>query len=113
MKWPGRFTDALANAGEVFNYYSSGDSVFVEENDIPSLLDDALHWRINWLLWIVPYPTVEVTFENHCWQKQEVLKGMSTVAGTLSGGWGFSVKVLWLFLSLGVGDVGMFFEGRL
>lgn len=36
MKWPGRFTDALANAGEVFNYYSSGDSVFVEENDIPS-----------------------------------------------------------------------------
>ena len=34
---------------------------------------------------------VDITFENHCWQKQEVLKGMATVAGTLSGGWGFNV----------------------
>lgn len=26
-----------------------------------------------------------------CWQKQEVLKGMATLAGMLSGGWGFNV----------------------
>ena len=32
---------------------------------------------------VIPYPTLEVTFENHCWQKQEVLKGMATLAGTL------------------------------
>ena len=29
--------------------------------------------------------------KNHCWQKQEVLKGMATLTGTLSGGWGFNV----------------------
>ena len=34
---------------------------------------------------------VDITFENHCWQKQEVLKGTATLAGTLSGGWGFNV----------------------
>lgn len=43
MKWPGRFTDALANAGEVFNYYSSGDAVFAEVDGIPDLLDDVVH----------------------------------------------------------------------
>lgn len=43
MKWPGRFTDALANAGEVFNYYSSGDAVFTEVDGIPDLLDDVVH----------------------------------------------------------------------
>lgn len=91
MSWENRFQDALANATEVFNYYSSGDSVFTEEGDVPVLLDEALHWGVDWFLWVIPYPTLETTFENHCWQKQEVLKGMATVAGTLSGGWGFNV----------------------
>ena len=91
MGWANRFQNALANATEVFNYYSSGDSVFTEMDDVPSLLSDATRWGIGWFLWVIPYPTVEFTFENHCWQKQEVLKGMATVAGTLSGGWGFNV----------------------
>ncbi len=91
MGWANRFQNALSNAGEVFNYYSSGDPVFSEDDDVPSLLSDATHWGIGWFLWIIPYPTVEFTFENHCWQKQETLKGMATIAGTLSGGWGFNV----------------------
>ena len=91
MGWKNRFQEALGNADEVFNYYSSGDTVFSETDAVPSLLDGATHWGLDWLLWIIPYPTIETTFENHCWQKQEVLKGMATVAGTLSGGWGFRV----------------------
>ena len=91
MGWPGRFADALTNATEVFNYYSSGDDVFAETASVPSLLEGARTWHLNWFLWVIPYPTVDLTFENHCWQKQEVLKGMATVAGTLSGGWGFNV----------------------
>ena len=91
MGWTDRFQGALGNATEVYNYYSSGDAVFAETGDVPALLDDAVHWGLDWFLWVIPYPTVEFTFENHCWQKQEVLKGMATVAGTLSGGWGFNV----------------------
>ncbi|MDO5317733.1 MAG: hypothetical protein Q4G65_03820 [bacterium] len=91
MGWANRFQDALANATEVYNYYSSGDGVFAETAGVPALLDDAVHWGVDWFLWVIPYPTVETTFENHCWQKQEVLKGMATAAGTLSGGWGFNV----------------------
>ena len=92
MGWANRFQNALTNATEVFNYYSSGDSVFTEQESIPSLMSDVhANWGLNWFLWIFPYPTVSPTFENHCWQKQEVLKGMATPAGTLSGGWGFNV----------------------
>jgi len=92
MGWVDRFRFSLANASEVFNYYSSGDSVFTEQSSIPSLWSDVyVNWGLNWILWLFPYPTVELTFENHCWQKQEVLKGMSTIAGTVSGGWGFNV----------------------
>ena len=91
MGWPGRFADALTNATEVFNNYSSGDAVFTETPSVPSLLEGARTWHLNWFLWVIPYPTVEFTFENHCWQKQEVLKGTATLAGTLSGGWGFNV----------------------
>lgn len=72
MKWPGRFTDALANATEVFNYYSSGDSVFHETEDPPWLLEG-----------------MDESNDNYCWQKQETLKGMKIVAGTAYGGWGF------------------------
>lgn len=72
MKWPGRFTDALANATEVFNYYSSGDSVFHETEDPPWLLEG-----------------MDESNDNYCWQKQETLKGVKIVAGTAYGGWGF------------------------
>ena len=91
MGWANRFQGALGNATEVYNYYSSGDAVFAETDNVPALLDDAVHWGLDWFLWVIPCPTLEVTFENHCWQKQEVLKGMATLAGTLSGGWGFNV----------------------
>ena len=92
MVWAGRFAAALGNAGEVYNYYSSGNSVFAEESRVPWLLKDvSMNWGLGWFLWVIPYPTVSPNFENHCWQKQEVLKGLTTAAGTLSGGWGFNV----------------------
>lgn len=73
MKWPGRFTDALTNATEVFSYYSSGDSVFHETEDPPWLLEGMLESN-----------------DNYCWQKQETLKGFRMPAGTAYGGWGFN-----------------------
>lgn len=75
MGWPNRFQDALTNATEVFNYYSSGDSVFTEEDGTPSLFTGVAHWGLDWYLGIIPRPTVDVTFDNHSWQKQELLKG--------------------------------------
>ena len=72
MGWPGRFADALGNAGEVYNYYSSGDDVFKEFATVPSRFDG-----------------IDVSIEMHCWQKQEVLKGSAVIAGTAYGGWGF------------------------
>lgn len=92
MGWVNRFATALGNAGKVYNYYSSEDSVFTESPEVPWLLKDVRwNWGIGWFLRFVPYPTISPNFENHCWQKQEVLKGMATAAGTLSGGWGFNV----------------------
>lgn len=91
MGWAGRFTGALVHAAEVFNYYSRGDSVFAEADDVPSVLTDVVHWGLDWYLWMLPCPTVSVTAESHAWQKQEVLKGMATAAGTSAGGWGFNV----------------------
>ena len=88
MKWPGRFTDALANATEVFNYYSSGDAVFTETDEVPWLLKDVL--GVDLRFWtVLPYLVPSLSFETHCWQKQEVLKGTVGLAGTVSGGWGF------------------------
>ena len=70
--WPGRFQGALANATEVYNYYSSGDSVFHETANPPWLLEG-----------------MGESLDNYCWQKQETLKGGNCVAGTAYGGWGF------------------------
>ena len=72
MGWPNRFQDALINATEVLNYYSSGDDVFKELATVPSRLDG-----------------VTESTEMYCWQKQETLKGAAVVAGTAYGGWGF------------------------
>ena len=77
MGWAGRFTEALANATEVYNYYSSGDDVFKEFATVPSRLDG-----------------IDEAVEMYCWQKQETLKGAAVVAGTAYGGWGFHTWTL-------------------
>ena len=72
MGWPGRYTSALDNAGEVYNYYSTGDEIFWEHPSTPWLLSGATDG-----------------LGAFSWQKQEVRKGSGLVAGTESGGWGF------------------------
>ena len=74
MGWANRFQDALANATEVFNYYSSGDEVFHETANPP------------WLL-----AGLDESWANYCWQKQETLKGSRLPAGTAYGGWRFHI----------------------
>ena len=72
MGWPDRFAAALDNAGEVYNYYSTGDEVFYSTASPPWLLEGMLE-----------------SSANYCWQKQETLKGSFLPGGTAYGGWGF------------------------
>ena len=89
MGWPDYFSAALTNAGTVCNYYSSGDEIFEEMPSTPSLLDGVFHWPTLQTSW--PFVDLSSMFtpDVNVWQKQEVLKGVDNVAGTLAGGWGF------------------------
>ena len=72
MGWPGRYADALSRAGEVFNYYSTGDDTFEETPNPPWLLEG-----------------MDDSTSRYAWQKQETLKGSALPGGSLHGGWGF------------------------
>lgn len=88
MGWPDYFKPVLENAAEVYNYYSSGDPIFLETGDDPGLTTGVFHWptfRSEW-----DFVDFNVTFEAHCWQKQETHKGVEPIAGTIAGGWGFN-----------------------
>ncbi|MBQ3342360.1 MAG: alpha/beta hydrolase, partial [Kiritimatiellae bacterium] len=91
MGWPDYFSDALTNAVTVCNYYSSGDEIFEEMPSTPSALSGVLHWPTFQSSW--PFVDLSSMFTPsvNAWQKQEVLKGVDAVAGTLAGGWGFHV----------------------
>lgn len=75
MGWPNRFQDALANAAEVFNYYSSGDEVFWEFSTVPGELEGLRN----------------ISSSAYAWQKQETHKGSKDAVGTAEGGWGFNM----------------------
>ena len=89
MGWPDRFASALNNSGTVCNYYSSGDEIFEEMPSTPSVLSGVFHWPTLQPSW--PFVDLSSMFTPSVnpWQKQEVLKGVDSVAGTLAGGWGF------------------------
>ena len=89
MGWPDYFSDALTNAVTVCNYYSSGDEIFEEMPSTPSALSGVFHWPTFQASW--PFVDLSSMFTPsvNAWQKQEVLKGVENVAGTLAGGWGF------------------------
>ena len=91
MGWPNYFKTALTNVGSVYNYYSTGDPVFMESDTVPDVLTGVFHWPTFGWSWWPPGPTVhwEITAEANCWQKQETHKGVEPIAGNLSGGWGF------------------------
>ena len=74
MGWPGRFSEALENTSEVYNYYSTGDEIFHETASPPEVLDG-----------------VPESFSSYSWQKQETHKGLKDIAGTAEGGWGFNM----------------------
>ena len=88
MGWPNRFQAAMSNATSVYNYFSTGDPVFMEEPTVPGVMTGVLHWPT--LSWSWPFfEDWNITAEANCWQKQETHKGVELVAGTLLGGWGF------------------------
>jgi len=87
MGWPDYFSAALNNAGTAYNYYSSGDLVFMETETPPGLTAGLFHWPT--LSWTWPFVNLDITEEAYSWQKQETRKGIDPIAGTLHGGWGF------------------------
>ena len=89
MGWTDYFSDALTNAVTTCNYYSSGDEIFEEMSTTPSALSGVFHWPTFQTSW--PFVDLSSMFTPsvNAWQKQEVLKGVDNVAGTLAGGWGF------------------------
>ena len=87
MGWPDFFADALGNVGTVYNYYSTGDPVFMETAVVPELTEGVFHWQP--LGWTWPPANLSFTFENYSWQKQETRKGVNFAIGTQNGGWGF------------------------
>jgi hypothetical protein len=88
MGWPGRYENAIENARERYNYYSSGDCVFKESSTLPLLTSGIFHLP----KFSFPWPIVRdwnLTGEMFCWQKQETHKGIEFVAGSVTGGWRF------------------------
>lgn len=89
MGWPDFFSDALGNVGTVYNYYSTGDPVFMETATPPGNLTGVFHWQTLGFSW--PFVDLDITAELYCWQKQESRKGISAISGTQNGGWGFRI----------------------
>lgn len=87
MGWPDYFSAALSNAGTVYNYYSTGDPIFLESDTVPGVTTGVFHWPT--LSWSWPFIDFNITAEEGSWQKQETHKGVEPIAGTLLGGWGF------------------------
>ena len=87
MGWPDYFSTALGNAGTAYNYYSTGDPVFFEDSAVPDVAAGLFHWLT--LSWSWPFIDLNITAEANSWQKQETLKGVDPIFGTLHGGWGF------------------------
>ncbi len=88
MGWPNYFSTALARAGTVYNYYSTGDPIFLESDTVPGVTTGIFHWPTLSLSW--PFIDFNITAEEGSWQKQETHKGVEPIAGTLLGGWGFN-----------------------
>lgn len=88
MGWPNYFSTALACAGTVYNYYSTGDPIFLESDTVPGVTTGIFHWPTLSLSW--PFIDFNITAEEGSWQKQETHKGVEPIAGTLLGGWGFN-----------------------
>ena len=88
MGWPDYFSTALARAGTVYNYYSTGDPIFLESDTVPGVTTGIFHWPTLSLSW--SFIDFNITAEEGSWQKQETHKGVEPIAGTLLGGWGFN-----------------------
>jgi hypothetical protein len=101
MGWPNRYVASLENVRDVCNYYSSGDEVFDEMPSAPSILTGVFHWPTLKLSWPFIDLSSMLTPEVNVWQKQEVLKGVDAIAGTLCAGWGFHC---WTYYPLGSED---------
>ena len=89
LGWAGHFASLLSKPGlEIYNYYSTGDEVFAENDETPGLATGVFHWPTLDLEW--PFVHLNLELDAYPWQKQEVFKGVSA-AGSLSAGWGFHV----------------------
>lgn len=87
MGWPDYFSTALARAGTVYNYYSTGDPIFLESDTVPSVTTGIFHWPTLSLSW--PFIDLSITAEEGSWQKQENPQGCRTYCRYAAGRLGF------------------------
>ena len=88
LKWRGAFAD-VPDMTDVYNYYSDGDEVFEEQSEVPTKYSRIFHWPTFKSSWPFVETVGMLTPATSAWQKQEVLKGIDLLVGTLDGGWGF------------------------
>ena len=88
LKWRGAFAD-VPDMTDVYNYYSDGDEVFEEQSEVPTKYSRIFHWPTFKSSWPFVETSGMLTPATSAWQKQEVLKGIDLLVGTLDGGWGF------------------------
>ena len=88
LKWRGAFAD-VPDMTDVYNYYSDGDEVFEEQDEVPTKYSRIFHWPTFKPSWPFVEANGMLTPATSAWQKQEALKGIDLLVGTLDGGWGF------------------------
>ncbi|MBQ6007344.1 MAG: hypothetical protein IJL17_02315 [Kiritimatiellae bacterium] len=91
MGWPNYFSTALARAGTVYNYYSTGDPIFLESDTVPGVTTGIFHWPTLSLSW--PFIDFNITAEEGSWQKQGLFKGRGGIGGTSWSGWNIDENI--------------------
>ena len=71
--------------------YSDCDEVFEEQNEVPTKYSRIFHWPTFKASWPFVETSGMLTPATSAWQKQEVLKGIDLLVGTLDGGWGNAI----------------------
>lgn len=93
--WRSLFSDINQKVGTTYNFYSSEDEVFeLAESIETSFTGFESYFNFGIYVdgtfpWVHPN-VVDLEASRYAWQKQEILKGRSRLAGTTTGGWKFS-----------------------
>src|SRR5574344_2566909 len=63
LKMPRQRGNRVLATKRAWNLRRNANKGESETEEIPALLADVAHRGVGWFLWVIPYPTVEITFE--------------------------------------------------